>query len=69
MEVYSYVHMRLGRVVLHNHRTNVFVRMEIMYRRMLQRLPFGNKTTIDLLDESHVAVCHWRVQMPKIMAD
>jgi len=40
-----------------------------MYRRMLQRLPFGNKTTIDLLDESHVAVCHWRVQMPKIMAD
>ena len=46
-----YVHMRLGLVALHNHRTSVCVGIEIVYRGMLQRLPSGNKTIIYLLDE------------------
>ena len=65
----SYVHMRLGRVALHNHHTSVCVSMEIMNRSMLQRLPFGYKTIIYLLDEAHVADCHWRVQRHTLMAD
>jgi len=69
MKVCSYVHIKLGRVTLHNHRISVCVSMEIMYRSMLQRLPLENNTIIDLLDEAHVAVCHWRVQRPTLMAD
>jgi len=60
--VCSYVHMRLGSVALHNHRTNVCVSMDIMYRSMLQRLPSGNKTIIYLLDEAPLTVFHWRVK-------
>ena len=68
MEVCSYVHMKFGFVTLHNHRISVCVSMEIIYRSMLQRLPLVNKTVIDLLDEAHVALCHWRVQRPTLMA-
>jgi len=61
--------MRLGRVALHIHRTSVCVSMKIMYRSMLQRLPFGNKTIIYQLEEAHVADYHWRVQRHSLMAD
>ena len=69
MEVCSYVHMKLGRVTLHNHRTSVCVSKEIMYWSMLQRLPSGNKTTIYLFDEAILAVSLWRVQRHTITAD
>ena len=52
-----------------NHRTSICASMEIMYRSMLQRLPFGNKTIIYQLDEAHVADCLWRVQRHTLMAD
>ena len=62
--------MTLVRVALHIHRTSFCVSMEeTMYRSMLQRLPFGNKTIIYLLDEAHIAVCHCRVQRPTHMED
>ena len=50
MKVCSYVHMRLGRMAIHSHRTSVCVSQEIMYRSMCQRLPSENKTIIYLLD-------------------
>jgi len=69
MQVFYYIHMKLGRVTLHNHRTIVCLSLGIIYRSMLQRLPLENKTVIDLLDEAHVAVSHWRVQRTTLMAD
>ena len=69
MKVCSYVHIKLGRVTLHNHHTIVCLSLGIIYRSMLQRLPLENKTVIDLLDEAHVAVSHWRVQRTTHMAD
>jgi len=71
MEVCSYIHMQLGPVALHNHRTSVCGSMEIMYRSMLQQLSLGNKTIIYLPDDAYFAFCHchWRVQRPTLMAD
>jgi len=66
--VCSNVPMRLGRMALHSRRTSVFVSMEIMYRSMFERLRSGNKTIIYLLDEASLAVCHWRVQRPTLVA-
>jgi len=65
---YSYIHMRLGRMAIHRHRTSVSVGMDIMHQSMFQRLPSGYKSTTYLLDAA-VPRSHWRLYKSTFMSD